>query len=658
MAGNNSEIDDEVPKQLPLNAEEVDVLESYLEQWDSTSGQERSAVWGDATREARLKAPTMDAKLLKSRRTVYRKWLQNHGGKMDMKPPINLGQKWTYQMVVGSLRKKELLSKIEDKTGVKTGEPGMMNHYSKYLTEMVNSLTEKEVKEATEMATVWNKQGVPPKSDEILRYVAGEIFKKAGMRLFMLSAWKNEEGKLLVSSHDYNDKLGNGESFTKTCDWQVVLPEWETYVSKQFNKEVDDDAMVKKGRKDNTYTLEIGGNGLPILLDHAEMDSDTRKAVVRAFLNWHYQDCSGKPKDPVPWKEVIPRQEVLIPLPYLPEGMTLQEPLRMNQDEATILLDFWYNQQENCHDVIFEFYGWWSKADKEVKPPVARIIEAEVGEQEGELLKQTSGGIGKTRTLNKRKSKVWAVIPPDSLDDGKEIESQMTTMASKKSKVLPAKKTGASKPRVDSEDAFQAPNSSNKSSGDEMPVVRIGKASVNQKANRLRKDVATKAKRAPEASSEHGMDEELQGNQPVNQIRAQKWPTIAAKVTPAPLDKPTKQDQTAGQSASRTLPTPSEKPRRVRPTSCLAGIVRGNPGDPSKTAVDKPTKAGRGKKQQTEVVLHGTAEKRTRGQANAKKRPAEDCIEGSPAKRTRSKTADVPPKRSKKPNSRYARNYV
>ena len=46
--------------------------------------------------------------------------------------------------------------------------------------------------------------------------------------------------------------------------------------------------MVKKGRKDNTYKLDIGGNGFPVLPDHAELDLDTRKAIVRAFLNWHY----------------------------------------------------------------------------------------------------------------------------------------------------------------------------------------------------------------------------------------------------------------------------------------------------------------------------------------------------------------------------------
>jgi hypothetical protein len=83
---------------------------------------------------------------------VYHKWLQNHGETKNSKPPITIGRRWTFRSVVESLRKKELLKKIEDETGVKAGEHGMMNHYSKYLTEMVESLTEKEIEEATEMA--------------------------------------------------------------------------------------------------------------------------------------------------------------------------------------------------------------------------------------------------------------------------------------------------------------------------------------------------------------------------------------------------------------------------------------------------------------------------------------------------------------------------
>lgn len=66
-------------------------------------------------------------------------------------------------MVVGTFRKKELLKQIEDETGVKPREKEIMKYYSKYLAEMVNSLTETEVEEASEMAMQWNKMGVPLK---------------------------------------------------------------------------------------------------------------------------------------------------------------------------------------------------------------------------------------------------------------------------------------------------------------------------------------------------------------------------------------------------------------------------------------------------------------------------------------------------------------
>ncbi|KAG2742514.1 hypothetical protein P692DRAFT_20879206 [Suillus brevipes Sb2] len=470
MAGSNSDTDKEPPKQLPLNEEEVVVLEAYLEQWNSTSGKERNVVWGDVTKEARLKAPPMDAPLLKARKKVYHKWLQNHGETKNSKPPITI---------------EGAVEEDRGRDWVKAGEHGMMNHYSKYLTEIVESLTEKEIEEGTEMAVQWNKQGVPPevqaniarrKSDNILLYVAKEMFKRAGMRLFMLSAWKNEKGKLMVSSHNYNDEIGKGESFSQTSDWQTILPKWEAYARRQFDADDADDPVVKRGGKDNTYTLDMGDDGFPILPDHAEMDSDTWKAVVRAFLNWHYQDCSGKPKDPVPWKEVIPKQDELIPPPYLLHGLKIREPSRMNRHKATELLDFWYDRQQIGQDVIFEFYGWWSKANNEVKPHVSLADVWESVPTAG-----NAGGDGETTKKTKRKTAVCVVIPSDHTSDSDEDDDQPRAPPAKsaekqavwniKGLSCPAKQQPKSTSQVagdDSEDKFNAPDSSKAPSEEDM----------------------------------------------------------------------------------------------------------------------------------------------------------------------------------------------
>ncbi|KAG1831097.1 hypothetical protein EV424DRAFT_1343221 [Suillus variegatus] len=221
MASNDSESESEkeAPKHLPLNEEELAVLEFYLEQWDSASSEEKNKTGG-------IEMVSMQ---------VYRKWLQNHGEKKDTRAPINLGRK-----------KKELLKQIEDETGVKPREKEIMKYYSKYLAEMVNSLTETEVEEASEMAMQWNKMGVPL------------------------------EFKLTQP----NRKVGR---FSDT---------WPTYFWSGSYKEVEDDPVVKKGGKDNTSMLEIGINGVPVLPDHETMDLDTRKAVVQAFLNWHHRACN------------------------------------------------------------------------------------------------------------------------------------------------------------------------------------------------------------------------------------------------------------------------------------------------------------------------------------------------------------------------------
>ncbi|KAG1859866.1 hypothetical protein C8R48DRAFT_774579 [Suillus tomentosus] len=157
------------------------------------------------------------------------------------------------------------------------------------------------------------------------------MYKQAGMRVFVLAARKTEEGKLLVTGHDYNDEFGGAESFTKTCDWQVILPEWEPYVTKLFNGDGEDDCVVHKaGRKDNTYMLDIGDSGVPVPPNYDEMDSGTRK---------------------------------MLPRKYLPDGTKIWEPLRMNREEATALL---------------EFCGWWCK--DRVKPPV-RVVESDTEEE-------------------------------------------------------------------------------------------------------------------------------------------------------------------------------------------------------------------------------------------------------------------------------------
>ena len=327
------------------------------------------------------------------------------------------------------------------------------------------------------------------------------------------------------------------------------------------------------------------------------------------------EDCSGKPKEPVPWKEVIPRHDQLIPPPYLPDGKKIREPSRMNRHEATELLDFWYNRQQNSRDVVFEFYGWWSKADKEVKPPVFDTSSTE-DHPAVTLPKETPGRKGMAATRTGRKSAVHVVIPPETSDeeDEGEEEQQAPKATSVQKKVVWSIKemkrgskrqpTAKSRQETDaSDDEFNDPDSSEEDSGDDVPAV-----GVRQKTQPA-KETAAASKTKPKAAQPSSRAEEP--------------------------------------SASQAPPTPLEKPRRVGPASRTVGA--------SKQTVDPPV---RGKKRSRDNESHESPEKRVRVEKNSKKRPAGDAVQESPAKRTRSKTAEVPQKRSKKPNSRYTDNFV
>ncbi|KAG2053186.1 hypothetical protein BDR06DRAFT_1008829 [Suillus hirtellus] len=238
------------------------------------------------------------------------------------------------------LQKKELLEKIQDKTGAKPSTKEMINHYTKQLNQLIASLSLDELQEAKETAELWNCQGVPDdikaditrkKGDDMIHHFTTKMWNRAGMRVFIVSAWKNEEGKIHVTSHDYNNEYGGADSFMKTHNWDTILPEWDSYAESAFNGNLDGDAV-------------LGDDRYPVLPACDSVDLDMKKAVIQAFLTWQYRKCCGDPKIAIPWN--------------------LAEPSKLKQVHATQLLQFWYNRQEDGKVYILEFIGLWDN-DKE-----------------------------------------------------------------------------------------------------------------------------------------------------------------------------------------------------------------------------------------------------------------------------------------------------
>ncbi|KAG1792710.1 uncharacterized protein HD556DRAFT_1309239 [Suillus plorans] len=163
------------------------------------------------------------------------------------------------------------------------GSEGIITKWPKAAKTVINCLSAEEREEAEAMAEKWNNEAVLPdiqaevaesKGADMIEHFATEIFKKAGMRVCILSAWKDSQGKLMLGgdcSHDFNEQFRDGESFIKTRDWDgIIMPEWVEYVGEQFDGEDDGEPQIVKSKKQvakKLVELDEDANGCLILPD-------------------------------------------------------------------------------------------------------------------------------------------------------------------------------------------------------------------------------------------------------------------------------------------------------------------------------------------------------------------------------------------------------
>ncbi|KAG2112329.1 uncharacterized protein F5147DRAFT_771390 [Suillus discolor] len=251
-------------KQIALNENKWLALQSHLEQWNSCKGGECHAVLNAAVKEARLLAPKMDKDALKHRKYMYKQWFYNNGAckQRIRKHLIKYGRKWTAR-----------------ETGMKPGEKGMMKHYQWVVMEIMQGLTSDELKEAKATTLAWSQEGPPAdiqtniaktKGESLMKHFATEMYRQARMRIFMVSAWKEQDEKLMIGGHDFNDKIGSSERFMDTKDWQVILEEWNPYAEEQFNMQEGTDDRVICGKTQQVRQLF-----------HFELDNVTTNGRVR-----------------------------------------------------------------------------------------------------------------------------------------------------------------------------------------------------------------------------------------------------------------------------------------------------------------------------------------------------------------------------------------
>ncbi|KAG1760004.1 hypothetical protein EV702DRAFT_1053628 [Suillus placidus] len=359
------------PQSQKLMDKEILELKNYLPEWTAAKRSEKRGIFTAIARAARLFAPKVDQKQWKKRKQMYKTWLFNNKKKKERKDMIKYGRKWTPRMVVYQQKREEVLKRIEDESGVKPGDPGMFKHYQAAVKRVMAELDDDELEKAKETAEEWSNNCPPPeiqaqvarkKGPAYMEHFSNEMWRQCGMRVFVMSAWKNEKGEVLFGMHDDNEALGDGDSFMKTKDWEDIEPVWQEYAQEQFGAGARDGGrQVKGGRKrmrKPAFELEMDGEGMPLLPDITDTKLEEKKAMVRAFLTSHYRICSGKDKAVVPWSAIVHSQDDFVAQTYLPADVDLKEPSKLQNWDTTALLQFWHARQERGEGPTFLFKAW------------------------------------------------------------------------------------------------------------------------------------------------------------------------------------------------------------------------------------------------------------------------------------------------------------
>ncbi|KAG1866775.1 hypothetical protein F4604DRAFT_1682836 [Suillus subluteus] len=364
------------PQLQKLMENEILQLKNYLPEWTAAKRSQKRAVFTAIARAARLFAPKVDQRQWKKRKQMYKTWLFNNKKKKERKTTIKYGRKWTPRMVVYQQKREEVLKRIEEESGAKPGDPGMFKHYQAAVKRVISELDDDELEKAKETAEEWSNNCPPPeiqaqvarkKGPAYMEHFSNEMWRQCGMRVFVMSAWKNEKGEVLFGMqvnfmHDDNEALGDGDSFMKTKDWEDIEPVWQEYAQEQFGAGARDGGRQLKGGckriRKPAFELETDGYEMLLLPDITETKLEEKKAIVRAFLTSHYRMCSGKDRAVVPWSAITQGQDDFVERRYLPEDVDLKEPSKLQNWDTTALLNFWYARQESGEGPAFRFKAW------------------------------------------------------------------------------------------------------------------------------------------------------------------------------------------------------------------------------------------------------------------------------------------------------------
>ncbi|KAI6141476.1 hypothetical protein BKA82DRAFT_125401, partial [Pisolithus tinctorius] len=382
----------ETAKSVPgkLRLDELQILQDSLKDWKEADTNKRASLMEGM----RNKIKRLDAnKSLKQnewnrKQTAIKNWMYNNSWSQAQKGLVKYGSKWTALKVIKLQHKKDI-QQVLVKARIQPGTSAMIKHYQPAIQQVVQSLTKAELDRAAHLAKEWNERKLPPeaqaeattsKGRKYAKQFAYDMWKQCGMRVVIMSAWKDKDGEVMVGCmNDFNDELGDGERYS---DWEDLHGKWSAYAKKAFRVNGTEDGSgedeagqttVKawKGKKQSQFSLSTNDDGTPVLPNLLDLQTLELKDIMRVFITGHYRLACGKTNASVPWAAIADNWASYVSSKYLPPNIPFKEPTRLTHHELIETLEFWKEQQQEHPEDVFWFQRWRSQ-DGSLEEPVSK----------------------------------------------------------------------------------------------------------------------------------------------------------------------------------------------------------------------------------------------------------------------------------------------
>ncbi|KAI6142697.1 hypothetical protein BKA82DRAFT_4017944 [Pisolithus tinctorius] len=401
-SSNSTETEKSAPGKL--RPDELQILQDGLKDWKEADTNKRASLMEGRTKSSGWMPTRASNKMngIENRHRVkyilqaIKNWMYNNSWSRAQKALVKYGSKWTALKVIKLQHKKDI-QQVLVKAGIQPGTSAMIKHYQPAVQKVVQSLTKAELDQAAHLVKEWNERKPPPeaqaeaatsKGRKYAKQFAYNMWKQCGMRVVIMSAWKDKDGEVMVGVNDFNDELGDGELYS---DWEDLHGKWSAYAKKAFGANGTEDGSgedeagqttVKawKGKKRSQFSLSTNDDGTPVLLNLLDLRTPELKDIMRVFVTGHYHTCQfpwlmslacGKMNASVPWATIADNWASYVSSKYLPPNIPFKEPTRLTHHELIKTLEFWKEQQQEHPEDVFQFRRWRSQ-DGSLEEPVSK----------------------------------------------------------------------------------------------------------------------------------------------------------------------------------------------------------------------------------------------------------------------------------------------